>query len=144
MATPKTGKPVGAPSKYDPAFCEKVIELGKSGLSLEQMALQLLVSYRTLVNWRDEHPEFFHALETAHRYSQAWWENKAQEHIVEAKDDAKINAGLWAKVMAARFPDSYSDRNRLELTGKDGGAVEVDHFNEALSDVLALMEKKFA
>jgi hypothetical protein len=136
--------PVGRPSTYDPSYCDKVRELGKLGKSFEQMSAQLDVSYRTLCNWREEFPEFFHALETAHRYSQAWWENKAQEHIVEAKDDAKINAGLWAKVMAARFPDSYSDRNRLELTGKDGGAVEVDHFNEALSDVLALMEKKFA
>jgi hypothetical protein len=144
MATPKTGKPVGAPSKYDRSYCDKVKALGKKGLSLEQMALELDVSYRTFVNWRAEHPEFFHALETAHKFSQGWWENKAQEHIVEAKEDAKINAGLWAKVMAARFPDSYSDRNRVELTGKDGGAVEVDHYNEALSEVLALMEKKFA
>jgi hypothetical protein len=144
MGSPKTNRPVGAPSKYDPAYCDQVIELGKQGKSLEQMSLQLLVSYRTLCNWRDQHPEFFHALESAHRFSQAWWEDKAQGHIVEAKEDAKINAGLWAKIMAARFPESYSDRSKVELTGKDGGALEIDHFNSALEGLLDIVEKKLS
>ena len=142
MASKKTGNPVGAPSKYKPEYCDIVIKHGKEGKSLEQIALQLDVSYRTLCNWREEFPEFFHALETAHRFSQAWWEDTAQNHIVESKDDKKINAGLWAKVMAARFPETYSERNKVELTGKDGKAMEIDHFNSALEGLLDIVEKK--
>jgi len=54
MASKKTGNPVGAPSKYKPEYCDIVIKHGKEGKSLEQIALQLDVSYRTLCNWREE------------------------------------------------------------------------------------------
>jgi len=49
---------------------------------------------------------------------------------------------LWAKVMAARFPDTYSERNKVELTGKDGNPMEIDHFNTALENLLNVVEKK--
>ena len=38
--------------------------------------------------------------------------------------------------------EKYSERVRQEITGKDGGAVEVDHFNAALEDLLVTLEKK--
>jgi hypothetical protein len=31
-------RPVGRPSLYDPAYCDKVIELGRIGKSVEQIA----------------------------------------------------------------------------------------------------------
>jgi hypothetical protein len=39
-------------------------------------------------------------------------------------------------------PKKYGDLSKLELTGKDGGAMEVDHFNAALEDLLVTLEKK--
>ena len=44
--------------------------------------------------------------------------------------------------MAARFPETYSERNKVELTGKDGKAMEIDHFNSALEGLLDIVEKK--
>lgn len=113
-------KPVGRPSKYDPSFCERVIELGKKGKSFEQMASQLDVSYRTLCNWRDEHEEFFHALSEAQAHEQAWWEEMAQAYMVEHKDGERLNASLWSRSMAARFPKKYSDRVKQEISGPEG------------------------
>jgi hypothetical protein len=112
--------PVGRPSTYDPSYCDKVRELGKLGKSFEQMSAQLNVSYRTLCNWRDEHEEFFHALEDAHALSQSWWEEMAQSYMVEHKDGERLNASLWSRSMAARFPKNYSDRVKQEISGPGG------------------------
>jgi hypothetical protein len=84
------------------------------------MAMQLNVSYRTLCRWRKEYEEFCHALEEAQAYEQAWWEEMAQSYMIEEKDAAKLNQGLWSRSMAARFPRKYSDRLKQEISGVDG------------------------
>ena len=116
-------RPVGRPTEYQAEYCEKVIELGKLGKSLEQMAMQMNISYRTLVRWRDAYEEFRHALEDAHALSQAYWEELAQAHIIEHKDGEKLNTGLWSRSMAARFPKNYSERVKQEITGAEGAPL---------------------
>jgi len=138
----KDKRPVGRPTEYDPSYCEKVIELGKLGKSFEQMAAQLDISYRTLCRWRDTHEEFCHALEDAQAHEQAWWEEQAQAYLINQYQGNSINASMWSRSMAARFPKKYSERVRQEITGKDGGALEVDHYNAALEELLITLEKK--
>ena len=121
--TAPTGNPVGRPSEYDPSYCEKVIELGKKGKSFEQIAMQLNVSYRTLCRWRDSVPEFCHALEEAKACEQSWWEEMAQSYMVEVKDGERLNASLWSRSMAARFPKKYSERVKQEITGENGAPL---------------------
>jgi transposase len=115
--------PVGRPSKYDPAFCERVIQLGKLGKSIEQIACELDVGTKTIYNWRDEHPEFLHALDMAREFEQNWWETIAQTHMIEEKDAAKLNASIWSRSMAARFPKKYRESTKQEITGADGAPL---------------------
>jgi transposase len=115
--------PVGRPSKYDPAFCEKVIELGKLGKSVEQIACELNVGTRTMYEWRDVHPEFSHALEQAKEFEQNWWETIAQTHMIEERDAPKLNASIWSRSMAARFPKKYRESVKQEITGADGSPL---------------------
>jgi hypothetical protein len=115
---------VGRPTEYDPSYCDKVVELGKLGKSFEQMSAQLNVSYRTLCRWRDSHEEFCHALEDAHALSQSWWEEQAQSYMLEHKDGERLNASLWSRSMAARFPKKYSDRVKQEISGPDGAQLK--------------------
>ena len=56
---------VGRPTLFDPSYCDKVVELGALGKSLEQIATILGVSCRVLYDWRDKYPEFLRALEQA-------------------------------------------------------------------------------
>jgi hypothetical protein len=119
----ETANPVGRPNQYDPSFCEKAIELGTKGKSLEQISGALGITYRTLCNWRDEHKEFFHALEEAKIREMIWWEDHAQSYLVEHKDGEKLNVGLWSRSMAARFPKKYSERIKQELTGAEGAPL---------------------
>lgn len=116
-------RPVGRPSTYDPAYCEKVVELGKLGKSIEQICYDLDTPVRTLYLWRDTHPEFMQALEDAKAFEQAWWESQAHAYMVETKDGPKLNASLWSRSMAARFPKKYRESVKQEITGADGAPL---------------------
>ena len=116
-------RPVGRPTNYDPAFCEQVVELGRLGKSIEQIGALLGASTRTMFACRDKHPEFMHALEEAKELEQVWWEDMAQAYIVEEKESAKLNVGLWSRSMAARFPKKYRESVKQEITGADGAPL---------------------
>lgn len=116
-------RPVGRPSLYDPKYCEEVIAYGKLGKSIEQIASILNVSLRVLYDWRDKHPEFLHALEDAKTYEQAWWEEQAAAYMVENKESDRLNATLWSRSMAARFPKKYRESVKQEITGADGAPL---------------------
>jgi len=56
------------------------------------------------------------AFTRAKQLSQDWWETKAQTGL----ETPGFNASLWSRSMAARFPDDYTERQKREMTGKDG------------------------
>lgn len=116
-------RPVGRPSLYDPSYCEKVIELGKLGKSVEQIAANLGLSVRVLHKWKEEHEEFMRAMEEAKEHEQAWWEEMAQGYLVEEYQGNKLNASLWSRSMAARFPKKYRESVKQEITGADGAPL---------------------
>lgn len=103
----------GRPSTYDPAYCEQVIELGREGKSVVEMASEIGVSRNTLeANWPQAHPEFLQALEIARQASQAWWEMKGRE----ALEKSTFQASVWSRSMAARFPDDWRERTEQKTT----------------------------
>lgn len=116
-------RPVGRPSLYDPSFCDEVVALGRKGKSVEQIAAILNVSLRTMYSWRDAHEEFLHALDDAKTYEQAWWEEQAAAYMVENKESDRLNASLWSRSMAARFPKKYRESTKTEITGADGAPL---------------------
>jgi len=113
-------RPVGRPSLYDPKYCEEVVALGKIGKSVEAIGAILGVGTKTLYNWRDQHEEFLHALDMAKEFELQWWEDIAQTHMIENKESDKINASIWSRSMAARFPKKYREQVKQEITGADG------------------------
>jgi len=116
-------RPVGRPTKYDPAFCEQVVELGRNGKSIEQIAANLGVSTRVLFDWRDKHEDFLHALEYAKELELDWWETVGQTHMIENKESDKLNASIWSRSMAARFPKKYRESTKQEIVGAEGSPL---------------------
>ena len=116
-------RPVGRPTKYDPAFCEQVVELGRIGKSIEQIAANLGVSTRVLFDWRDKHEDFLHALEYAKELELDWWETVGQTHMIENKESDKLNASIWSRSMAARFPKKYRESTKQEIVGAEGAPL---------------------
>lgn len=114
--------PAGRPSKYDPAYCDRVIELGLTGASVVEMAVEIGVSRNTLeTEWPAAHPEFLEALTQARECSQMWWERAGRVGMI----DNNINASIWSRSMAARFPKDWREVKGTELSGPDGGAINV-------------------
>jgi hypothetical protein len=116
-------RPVGRPSLYDAKYCEEVVDLGKLGKSSEAIGAILGVGTATLYRWRDQFPEFREALELAKEFELHWWEDIAQTHMIENKESDKINASIWSRSMAARFPKKYRESVKQEITGADGAPL---------------------
>lgn len=120
--------PVGRPTLYRPEYCERVIELGREGRSKAQMASRLDVCCNTLDNWAKENPEFLSALTRARDLAKAWWEDKGQDNLTSSV----FQTGLWSRSMAARFPDDYTERQKKEHSGPDGGPVQISRVERVI------------
>lgn len=133
----------GRPSLYDPAFCERVIEMGHEGYSKAQMAVELGVVRQTLDTWTQQHPEFLDAVSRALDAAQTWWETEGRKGMWAGK---QFNAAVWARSMAARFPGDYSERQKLELTGANGGPIQLSETERAsrLAGLLAVAKARAA
>jgi hypothetical protein len=116
-------KPFGRPTLYDPAYCDRVRELGALGKSVEQISYNLGVSLRVMYDWKEKYVDFLHALDDAKMAEQNWWEEQAQAYMLEHKDGAKLNASIWSRSMAARFPKKYRESVKQEITGENGAPL---------------------
>lgn len=104
---------MGRPTLYDPAYCERVIELGNAGYSVVEMAAEIGVSRNTLeTTWTAAHPAFLEAMGEARDRSQAWWEKQGRENLTADK----FQASLYSRSMAARFPKDWREK---QLVGSD-------------------------
>jgi hypothetical protein len=115
-------RPVGRPSKYKPEYCERVIALGKEGYSYAEIAADLEVDKASLYDWAAAHEEFSTALRAAKTFEQAWFEREARSNM----KNRDFNANLWYRSAASRFRDDYTERKETQLTGANGGAVQVE------------------
>lgn len=126
MSDDKPKRPPWCPSKYRPEFCEQIVEMGREGFSFAEMSAGLGATRDTLKNWADQHEDFFVALKQARELSQAWWESQGRTHLINEPQGPTINASLYSRSMAARFPDDWRENTKVEHTGKDGGALVIE------------------
>jgi hypothetical protein len=106
----------GRPSKYEPRFCQAVIDHSGEGRGLNSFAASIGVCRKTLTNWAQQHEEFYAAVLVAQAKSAAWWEDRA-------RDIAQGNGGPGASTMTIFAlknldPESYQDRAQLEHIGR--------------------------
>lgn len=111
--------PAGRPSKYDPKFCDQVIELGAEGCSPEEISAEIGVPRRTMQSWAEQHPEFSAALTRAKELEHAWWERTGKKALFADKFQQQV----WAKSMQARFREKYTERVENTLQGPNGGPI---------------------
>ena len=109
--------PAGRPTDYRPEYCERVVEMGKEGRSMCQMASRLDVARATLIEWGEVHTEFSTALQRARSDAQDWWESRGQE----ALGADKFQSSVWKTSMQARFREDYTERKDHTVKG------EVEH-----------------
>lgn len=96
--------------------------MGMQGYSIAQMAASLEVDKASIYDWKAAHPEFSTALSKAMTAAQAWWERLGLEGM---QNNKQFNALVWKISMQARFREDYTERKVQEITGANGGAIEM-------------------
>ncbi len=105
--------PGGRPSLYKPEYCDRVIELGREGMSVVEMAAEIGVARSTLEEaWPAAHEEFSEAFARARELSQAWWERQGRVGLTAER----FNAQVYSRSMAARFPKDWRESKNVEST----------------------------
>lgn len=115
--------PAGRPSKYNPKFCEMLIDHMANGFSFETFAAKIDVNQDTLHEWVKVHKDFSESKKKAFCKCQLFWENLGINHIVNIteKDDqgnsrsASLNTGAWIFNMKNRF--KWTDRIEVQGSG---------------------------
>jgi hypothetical protein len=113
---------MGAPLTYKPEFCQRVIELGREGKSLVQIASALDCHKTTLLEWEKRFEDFSHAMARARMESQVWWENMGQSGLTADK----FRDPLWAKQVSCRFPHDYREQSQTNLQHLDKNGQPAD------------------
>lgn len=70
---------MGRPSKYDPAYCDAVVEHMAQGASLTSFAASVGVCRDTISEWASKHDEFSAAVKRGKAVCAAWWEDLARK-----------------------------------------------------------------
>ena len=115
-------KRIGRPTRYLKKYCAQVIAWGSEGWSKAEMASAIGVSRVTLDAWTQAHAAFLYAMEEARDNSLAWWEKQGRENLITA-NGRSLNASLYSRSMAARFPKDWTEKKELKQEVK--GIVQV-------------------
>lgn len=107
---------VGRPTKYQPEFCEDLIQHMEGGFSLESFAAKLRVSKNTVYSWVKQFPEFQDAFEQGQALRFAFFERVGIDGIFDREtksvdedtgipviEKKKVNAALYKLFMSNLF-----------------------------------------
>lgn len=100
--------------QYTNDYAATAIRLGALGWSRAEIAAELGRPVETLALWEAGHAQFAEAMALARTLALAWWEARGREGI----ETGRLNATLWAKNMAGRFPEAYGERAAIEAARK--------------------------
>lgn len=120
-APDKPKHPGGRPTKYTKTACTQIIECGRQGMCLAEMADELDVARATLFNWAEEHPEFLDAFTRAQELAESYWAKQLRTGLQKAPSEFQGPANL--KYMAQRFK-GWSEKAHVDTK-------EVDPASEA-------------
>ena len=128
MATKKTT------SKYNPAMCERMIELGKLGSSQKMIWSELGISKSTAELYKKTHPDFAEALDMALVHSQAHWEREILANI----ENKGYNSRLAEIALRGQFQSDYRETRDTKVDAKV--EIKVD-FNKEISDLIKSLKE---
>lgn len=133
---------IGRPTKYDPKYCDLMIEVMKEGASMHEFAAEINVNIDTIHEWFKEYPEFTEAKKIALSKCQAWWERAGRKGLYGNKENM-FNSAVWIFNMRNRFgwrnETSEEMREKAEATAKAMAAAikpadPIDVIKSALTD----------
>lgn len=146
---------MGRPTEYREAYAEGARKLARLGATDEEVADFFGVNVSTIYRWKNAHQAFCEALKVGKDEADDRVQRALYHKAVGYEQDAVkifMPAGAEAPVYAPykerfapdttaaifwlknRRPNEWRDVNRQELTGKDGGPVQIE--DTAAADIL--------
>ena len=99
------------PSKYNPDFNNKIVDLMSEGASIQEVCLELGICKQTLYNWIEEHPEFLDSKKKGEWFSEGWWMREGRINL----QNSKFNYTGWYMNMKNRF--GWADKTDVTTGG---------------------------
>ena len=132
-------RPRGRPTTFDQKVGAEICEIIANGGTLPKTLCEKKIGVSTFYAWLDEFPDFLEAYARAKATRAQQWADQiieiADESEYDIDEDGKIN---WEHIkrsdlristrkwlLEKQRPDEYGMRQRTEITGKDGAAIEV-------------------
>jgi hypothetical protein len=125
---------VGRPSKYDPKFCELLMEHMKRGLSFLSFAGTIGICFDTLYEWEKQHPEFSEAKKRGVAMSLAW-----DEELLNKGSEGK-QRGYNAAAHKWKMTNRYKWSDRTEVLSKDAANLNIEDLKREAAELLAKLE----
>lgn len=110
----------GRPTDYRPEYCDIVLAFMSEGLSLTAAMASIGFTRQRAHEWADKHPEFRDAI----ALGQGKRTLKLETDLLQATLGPVVTARALALKNSA--PDEWRDKQQLEHTGPDGGALVVE------------------
>jgi hypothetical protein len=113
---------LGRPSKFTPETVRRILRCAKKGLPLCHCASAANLTFQSLNQYRNKHPEFAAALSQAiSKGIEARLE--VIERATNSQDEAiRLRAACW---FLEHTQPSHFARNRIEISGADGSPLAV-------------------
>lgn len=96
-------EPFGRPTKYEPRFCQMLVDHQAAGFSFESFAGLIGVCIDTTYEWAKARPDFSDAKRRGHAASLMWWENAGM--VGMAMPSKVWTPAVHSRNMNARFPE---------------------------------------
>jgi Helix-turn-helix domain of resolvase len=112
----------GRPSSYKEAYCNEVIECLAKGHSITAFAGEIGVARSTIFDWMKALEVFKEACERGAAKAVLFWEKE----LLNCAKTGKGNVTAIIFGLKNRAHEDWRDVQKLEHTGKDGGAIQVD------------------
>lgn len=92
-------KKIGRPTKYNPAMCDKIIELMSDGKSKTTACVELGIYLDACNAWEKKYKEFSAAVKRGEELCERWWVEAGRKNLW----NKQFQAVLWMMNMSNRF-----------------------------------------
>lgn len=109
----------GRPVKYDPSYCQQLIDHMGRGYSFESFAGVICVAISTIYQWVKKYPDFSNARKKGEAACRVFWEKKGIDYLFHSRGGV-FNSTVWIFNMKNRF----HWRDQPEFMDEDIDGVE--------------------
>ncbi len=107
-------------SKYDPKYCQQLIEHMSKGKSFDSFAGKIRVTLATIKAWKEKHEEFAEAFEIGDAQSLLFWEEDLHAKATGIENGEHKGQGHW-EAKQFKMTNAHPEHFKVKNDGKQIG-----------------------